>query len=580
MTSRGKKHDVNVADTSELVQVHIRARTYVVIASVSLAYLVQLVAIVGSGLLAHDLELYFGSENEGVWFNQAIGIMVAALNPPLSQAADFWGRKWIVVGCMIFGVIGSIIIARARNMATAIAGFVVIGICFGCQSLLHAIVSEVAPRKHRPVAQGTLNAAAGLGAFLGIAMGGALLRNHVASNYRVHFYVLAGVAFISAMGITTCYNPPPREAQVTLTKTEKLKRLDFVGYLLLAPGLTLFCIALSWSHNPYPWSDSRILSAFVLGMALIIGFTIYEWRFNKVGLLDHRLFKNKNFGLSLITIFAEGLPFFAVNTYFSFQISIFTGKDFFISGMHYAVSFLASLVIAIAVGFYSSWAQSLRVPTIIGFLFMLIFNLVMAATYTSDIGAAYWGLSVLLGAGQGIILPLIMVFAQLSTPPDLISTSSALVITCRAIGGTVGLAVCNAIFTSAMGTEVPHKIAAAVLPLGLPSSSLGLLVEALITQDYAALAKIPGVTTTITDAASDALVSAYGVAFRNCWIASACFCVPALIASTMYRDPKAEFTSHIDAPVEEIVVETQVKLEGTFVPDQKPRGEAREIESV
>ncbi|KAJ4182932.1 hypothetical protein NW755_010132 [Fusarium falciforme] len=224
--------------------------------------------------------------------------MVAALNPPLSQAADFWGRKWIVVGCMIFGVIGSIIIARARNMATAIAGFVVIGICFGCQSLLHAIVSEVAPRKHRPVAQGTLNAAAGLGAFLGIAMGGALLRNHVASNYRVHFYVLAGVAFISAMGITTCYNPPPREAQVTLTKTEKLK------------------------------------------------------------------------------------------------------------------------------------------------------------------------------------------------------------------------------------------------------------------------------------------LSAYGVAFRNCWIASACFCVPALIASTMYRDPKAEFTSHIDAPAEEIVVETQVKLEGTLVPDQKPRGEAREIESV
>lgn len=48
----------------------------------------------------------------------------------------------------------------------------------------------------------------------------------------------------------------------------------------------------------------------------------------------------------------------------------------------------------------------------------------------------------------------------------------------------------------------------------------------------------------------------------------------------MYRDPKAEFTSHIDAPAEEIVVETQVKLEGTFVPDQKSRGEAREIESV
>ena len=50
-------------------------------------------------------------------------------------------------------------------MGTVIAGFSIIGICFGGQPLLHAIVSEILPREQRPFAQATVNATAGVGAF-------------------------------------------------------------------------------------------------------------------------------------------------------------------------------------------------------------------------------------------------------------------------------------------------------------------------------------------------------------------------------------------------------------------------------
>jgi MFS family permease len=138
---------------------------------------------------------------------------------------------------MLCGCIGSIIASRAHNMNTVIAGYCVQGICFGAQPLLHAVVSEVLPRKHRPLAQGSVNAIAGIGGVVGLTMGGALLRHHVLENYRIYLYVTAGIFFAAAAGVALAYNPPPRELQVTLTTGKKLRRLNWVSYLLFTPGL-------------------------------------------------------------------------------------------------------------------------------------------------------------------------------------------------------------------------------------------------------------------------------------------------------------------------------------------------------
>jgi hypothetical protein len=231
----------------------------------------------------------------------------------------------------------------------------------------------------------------------------------------------------------------------------------------------------------------------------------------------------------------------------------------------------------------SSKTRTLRTPTAVGFACILIFNICMAAAGGTAPHNAYWGFAVILGAGIGIILPAIMVVAQLSTPPDLISTASALVIAARGVGGTVGLAINNAIFNSTVATEIPKRIAAAVIPLGLPPSSIGQLIGALTSQNTAALAKVPGASPQIIGAAAGALTSAYNVGFRNAWIAACCFCVVAIIgksplfyfqsivlpgllinktASLFFYDPRSEFNAHIDAPAEYKLIEEQDRIEG------------------
>ena len=542
------KHTVSRASTVDVVHVHLK--TYIILASVNFAYFSQLVAVVGSGLLAQSVQKFFGGNNESTWMSQAITVFTVVLSPPFSQCADLWGRKWPITFALFCGCIGSIVASRAQSMGTVIAGYCIQGICFGAQPLLHAVVSEILPRKQRPIAQGSVNAVAGLGAFIGIVMAGALLRYGNLGHYRLFLYVTAAVFFVAAAGIALAYNPPPRELQLSLTTGEKLRRLHWISYLLFTPGLVLFCVALSWSRNPYPWSDSRIIAPFVVGMLFILGFCVYEWRFTQTGILNHDLFRSRNFPIALLVIFCEGVTFFAANSYFAFEISVFTGHDLLISGLPFGTTFITSLVFACLAGPYSTRMKSLRLPITVGFAMILIFNICMAATYNkTSLSGAFWGFGIILGAGTGIILPLVMVAAQLATTPELISSASALVIATRSLGGTVGLAIMNAIFNSALSLEIPKKIAAATLPLGLPSTSLGMLIGALTTQDNALLVKVPGVTPQIIEAVAQALVQAYGIGFRNSWFAACCFAALAVVGKFhVFPLLNANFVNYLDGP--------------------------------
>lgn len=54
-----------------------------------------------------------------------------------------------------------------------------------------------------------------------------------------------------------------------------------------------------------------------------------------------------------------------------------------------------------------------------------------------------WGYPILLGFGLGMTLITLVTVAQLSTPPELISVASGLVLSVRSLGGCIGIAICE-----------------------------------------------------------------------------------------------------------------------------------------
>lgn len=300
-------------------------------------------------------------------------IVTVVLGPPASQAADYWGRKWFLVVASTFGFVGALILARANSMNQAIGGQVISSVLYIGQPILIAVASEILPRKFRPIAQGGLNLAGAAGAIVGLLAGSAFTTNNL-YGWRNYWYIVTALLGASAIIIGVLYNPPPRPLQKSLTLKEKLGRLDWVAYILLAIGLTLFTIGLSWGDNPYSWSNAHVLAPLVVGACFIIVLIVHQTFLKKDGLIHHELFKNdRNFAVALGCFFADGMIFFAANNYFAFEVSVLYETSPMLVGLHFCVAFFAAVVASCSVVLITMFTKSIREPIVVSFVLFMIF---------------------------------------------------------------------------------------------------------------------------------------------------------------------------------------------------------------
>lgn len=362
----------------------------------------------------------------------------------------------------------------------------------------------------------------GLGLVAGLLVAGAVNRTGDANGFRNFYYITAGLFFLATAICVFVYNPPPTPLQLEYTVQEKLARLDWVGYGLLASSLVLFCIALSWSLNPYEWSDPHVSATFAVSIVLCIALAVYEWRFRKDGLFHHGLFKgNRMFAICLFCVFSEGVAFFAATTYFPFSVNVLYEKDFLFVTTRFAVGFMATIVASLTTGLYCAKTKKVRWATFVAFVIFVAFFAGMATTNKSTSMAA-WGLPVLMGWGLGMTLVALITAAQLCVPHELIGVASGLLISVRSLGGTVGIAIYQAVFSTAM-SHLGENVAHAAVAAGLPPSSVPDFITNLAGQNETGLILVHGVTPEIIGAGAGALLDTYASGFRNVWISAAAF---------------------------------------------------------
>ena len=335
-------------------------------------------------------------------------------------------------------------------MGMAIAGFALTGLSYGAQPLLHAVTAEVLPRRWRSWGQAADLVAGAMGGITALLVGGALERDGGGGKradgdvegFRYFWYFTMVVFLLATILTAFLYTPPPTKKQQTLSQVQRLQRLDWIGYALLIIGLILLSIGLSWSENPYPWTDAHTCATFTVGVVFLIALVVYEIYFKVDGMFHHGLFRHKNFAIVLVCIFCEGLAFFAANQYYSFQTSVFYETDSLLVGLRYSVSLFVSIPAALLAGLYCSMMKRVRWITALALLVFAIFFAAMATSGKADSSKAL-GLSVLLGVALGTTLCALITVAQLSTPKELIAVATGLVIGMRSFGGAIGLAICK-----------------------------------------------------------------------------------------------------------------------------------------
>ncbi|RVX75917.1 hypothetical protein B0A52_00274 [Exophiala mesophila] len=534
----------------EEVAPHLHTKTYLVLLSMFLLSFVGVLQLTASGAYSSVVASVVGGADKASWMVAGILLPMVVLAVPVSQAADYWGRKWFLIVLNAMGAIGALITSRANSMNMVIAGQVIIGPAFATTALCFAVVSEVLPHRHRMSAQATLSLGNGLGGVAGLTGGASLIQTHGPEGFRILWYIAAGLFALASVICYFCYNPPLRELQSTLTLKEKLHSLDWIGGALLGTGLTLLCIAFSWANNPYPYDTTHVLAPLCISIVLLALFGVYEWKFKTDGMMNHRLFaQDRNLAVALVGIFLEGLAFVAANNFLAFQVSVLYVTRPILIGVNFSVSWIAYIFACIAAAMICYRFKQLKLVAAAGFMFFTIFYICMATT-TLNSNRSVWGFPVFFGAGLACSLNALIAAAQFSAPPDLISTTSGLMAASRGVGATIGTAICISIFSSRLSTLLPERIANAVIPLGLPTSSLPDLIHALVAHDMESLADVPGATPDIIQAAVTGMNSAYLGSFRNVWITAAALSGAGALTALCIKDIKENFNQQIDAPAE------------------------------
>jgi hypothetical protein len=281
--------------------------------------------------------------------------------------------------------------------------------------------------------------------------------------------------------------------------------------------------------------------------------------------------------------------FFATNAYYSYENVSIYGRPLFTASSFYAVGWAVEIIATFTCGFYCSRTKTLRTPLVVAFTFFTIFCALMASLKPSTPDANIVGYIVFFGIAIGMALNTLVVMAQLSTPRELISITTGLIIGVRSVGGTVGLSIYTAIFSSTQKDEVPRKVAAAAEMFnGFDEANLGQLIKGLTSHNATLLESIPGVTPELIEAGTAAVTKGNSLAFRNVWIAATTFCAVVAIGECLLQmshhllitvacafliDPKGEFNDHIDAPVE---TKEQLQREGILEKVHHRRGHQHE----
>lgn len=147
-------------------------------------------------------------------------------------------------------------------------------------------------------------------------------------------------------------------------------------------------------------------------------------------------------------------------------------------------------------------------------------------------------------------LTLLVAAIQFTAPHAFLSTATGLAFSARAIGGTFGSAVLNAIINGRLIGHHAAGVGAAAISAGLLEDSVPELLEAL---DAGTIGSgVVFATPAIWDAAVEASRWEYAYAYRLAWASVIPFVVLAIVAVALLKGVKDLMTEKVEATVEHV----------------------------
>ena len=370
-----------------------------------------------------------GSQTQYTWVVTASLLTTTATTPIWGKLADLFSKKNLVQASIAVFVLGALASGVSQTGGQLIAARALQGVGVGgVQALVQISIAAMIPPRERGRYSGYLSSVTATSTIGGPLLGGVIVDTSWL-GWRWCFFIGLPIAAVALFLLQRTLNLP-------VIRRENV-RIDYLGATLIAAGVSVLLIWVSFVDNSFAWSSWQTAAMVAGGLALLAA-ALWVEAHAAEPVVPLAIVRQRTTALAIVGSLAVGTAMFGSAVFLSQYFQISRGHSPTEAGLM-TIPMMAGILIA---------------STVVG-------RLISRTGKIKPFVVA--GLLTLGSAGPGMTLQNFVLAVQNTVPLKDIGAASSTVSFFRSLGGTIGVSVLGAVLARHVHDQVAQGMASAGL---------------------------------------------------------------------------------------------------------------------